>query len=212
MERRVCGCLYFPLRRRPAGAHRASSSKIRFPHILPPQNRAGGSRALRSVALRGEGGLEDLKKPSFGTWPFFQASPEGAKLGNSHSLNDPKGARVLLWGGHNQSLRDVWVTDTYFINNLTYTKCLRESLTGWLLTAPDNSRGGLKPCWLCASTEPQKPRSLSHPRDVIQINKYNYLHNLKCQDNTVKSFPPSAVTCGKQIGKYKEQLGNLITE
>lgn len=32
------GCLYLPLRRRPAGAHRASSSEIRFPHILHPQN------------------------------------------------------------------------------------------------------------------------------------------------------------------------------
>lgn len=47
----------------------------------------------------------------------------------------------------------------------------------------------------------QKQGSLSHPRDVMQINKYNYLQNLKCKNNTVKSFSPSAVTCGKQIGK-----------
>lgn len=59
---------------------------------------------------------------------------------------------------------------------------------------------------------PQKQWSLSHPSDGIQINKYNYLQNLKCKDNTVKSFSPSAVTCGKQIGKWKEQLENLITE
>lgn len=32
------GCLYLPLRRHPAGGKRASSSKIGFPHILPPQN------------------------------------------------------------------------------------------------------------------------------------------------------------------------------
>lgn len=48
---------------------------------------------------------------------------------------------------------------------------------------------------------PQKRWSLSHPRDVIQINKHNYLQNLQCKNNTVKSFSPSAVTCGKLIGK-----------
>lgn len=47
---------------------------------------------------------------------------------------------------------------------------------------------------------------------LIQINKYNYLQNLKYKNNIVKSFSSSAVTCRKQIGKLKEQLENLITE
>lgn len=147
-----------------------------------------------------KGVLEDLKKPSYRIWPFFQTSPEVAKLGNSHSLNDPKGARVLLWGGHNQCLQDVWVTDTYFINNLTYTKCPRESLTGWLLTAPDNSRGNWSHAGSAASTHSTEAMVPFLPQRC-DTNKYNYLQNLKCKDNTVKSFPPSAVTCGKQIGK-----------
>lgn len=43
-----------------------------------------------------KGVLEDLKKPSYRILHFFQTSTEGAKLGNSYSLIDPKGAGVLL--------------------------------------------------------------------------------------------------------------------
>lgn len=95
------GCLYFPLRRRPAGAHRARSSKIRFPHILPSQNTpypfGRRKQSIKQVwfwCMKGV--LEDLKKPSYRILHFFQISTEVAKLGNSYSLIDPKGAGVLL--------------------------------------------------------------------------------------------------------------------
>lgn len=100
---------------------------------------------LKGVRRPKEAFLEDLALSS----NLSRSSQVGKQ---SLSLNDPMGAKVLLWGGHNQCLRDVWVTDTYFINNLTYTKCPRESLTGWLLTAPDNSRGNWSHAGSAAST------------------------------------------------------------
>lgn len=45
-----------PLRRRPAGAPRVSSSKIGFPHILPPQNTPCPSgRRKQSIKQYGSG-------------------------------------------------------------------------------------------------------------------------------------------------------------
>jgi hypothetical protein len=104
------GCLYLPLRRRSAGAHRASSSKIWFPHILPPQNTLYPSgrrkQSIKQVWLWCvKGVFEDLKKPSHRSLHFFQTSSE---LERTYSFTDqPKGVMVLLQGGHNQCLQDV---------------------------------------------------------------------------------------------------------
>lgn len=84
------GCLYFPLRRRPAGAHRARSSKIRFPHILPAQNLPCPSgrrkQSIKQVWLWRVRGVRRPKEAFEQDSALFQTSPEVAASGNSSSL------------------------------------------------------------------------------------------------------------------------------
>lgn len=56
----------------------------------------------------------------------------------------------------------------------------------------------------------QEQAVLSHPRDVLQINKYNYLQRSESKSSNGWPCSPTAVAGGKQIGtRREEQLGNF---